>query len=224
MLYIILILQLVVLQCFQSLQNRGPLKDLDIKSIYIESGINHELSYDVFQSALEGLQKMSDIQNKAIITIIDYTKSSSRERLYVIDLVNKKLLYKTLVAHGRNSGEEEATSFSNDTKSLKSCLGFYRTAETYTGKNGYSLSLDGLEPGINDNARARSLVIHGADYVSQDFIKKYGRLGRSWGCPALPVSVSKEIIDKIAKGSCIFIYGNDPDYFRKSKILNNKQD
>lgn len=219
---IILILQFVVLQSFQPIENYMQSQDLDIRSIYLESGVNIDLSFDVFELALKGLQKISEIQNKTIITIIDYSKPSSKERFFVIDLVNKQILYKTLVAHGRNSGEEKAESFSNNAKSLKSCLGFFLTAETYNGKHGYSLSLDGLEPGINDNARARSIVIHGADYVSPGFIEKYGRLGRSWGCPALPVSVSKGIIDKISEGSCIFIYGKDPDYSKKSKILNEK--
>jgi hypothetical protein len=219
---IILILQLVVLQSFQPIENYMQYQDLDIRSIYLESGVNIDLSFDVFELALKGLQKISEIQNKTIITIIDYSKPSSKERFFVFDLVNKQILYKTLVAHGRNSGEEKAESFSNNPKSLKSCLGFFLTAETYNGKHGYSLSLDGLEPGINDNARARSIVIHGADYVSPGFIEKYGRLGRSWGCPALPVGVSKVIIDKISEGSCIFIYGNDPDYSKKSKILNEK--
>jgi hypothetical protein len=124
------------------------------------------------------------------------------------------------VAHGKNSGENIADSFSNDSKSLKSCLGFFLTAETYTGKHGYSLKLDGLEPGINDNARQRAIVIHGADYVSASFAQQHGRLGRSWGCPALPTDRSKEIIDKISQGSCLFIYGNDPKYLKNSKILN----
>ncbi len=182
---IILILQLVVLQSFQPIENYMQYQDLDIRSIYLESGVNIDLSFDVFELALKGLQKINEIQNKTIITIIDYSKPSSKERFFVIDLVNKQILYKTLVAHGRNSGEEKAESFSN-------------------------------------NTRARSIVIHGADYVSPGFIEKYGRLGRSWGCPALPVGVSKGIIDKISEGSCIFIYGNDPDYSKKSKILNEK--
>ena len=222
MLNIILILQLVVSQRFHTTESYLRFQDSDIASIYYESGINHDLSFDVFEMALKGLQKISEVQDSTIITIIDYSKPSSKERFFVIDLVNKKILYKTLVAHGRNSGEIDAESFSNNTESLKSCLGFFLTAETYNGKNGYSLSLEGLEPGINNNARVRSIVIHGADYVSPGFIEKYGRLGRSWGCPALPSGVSKEIIDKISEGSCIFIYGDDPDYIKKSKIINGK--
>jgi len=139
----------------------------------------------------------------------------------VIDLERKVLLYKCYVAHGKNTGDNYANSFSNQSGSSESSLGFFITAETYFGKNGYSLSLDGIETGINDNARKRSIVIHGADYVSIEFINKYGRLGRSWGCPALPVGLSKEIIDCIANGSCLFIYGNDDEYLRKSIYIKN---
>ena len=158
-------------------------------------------------------------QEKKIITIIDYTKPSTEKRFYLINLEQKVLLYHCYVAHGKNSGENYAKSFSNQSGSLASCSGFFITAGIYYGKHGYSLSLDGIEKGINDNARKRSIVIHGADYVSQEFINKYGRLGRSWGCPALPVDLSKEIIDCIANGSCLFIYGNDTAYFKNSKFI-----
>jgi hypothetical protein len=213
-------MQLLVPQHFQTSENCLSFQEVSIASVYYDSGINNELSFDVFKLALSGMQKSSKVQNKKIITIIDFSKSSSEERFFVIDLVNKKILYKTLVAHGRNSGELIAESFSNEPQSQKSSLGFFVTAETYDGKHGYSLSLDGLEAGINDNARSRSIVIHGADYVSPDFIRKYGRLGRSWGCPALPAEVSKEIIDTISGGSCIFIYADNPDYLQKSIIIN----
>lgn len=194
----------------------------DIRTVYQKSGLAEGLPYRVFEMAMKGFSKIENVKNRQIITIIDYSKSSSAERFFVIDITNSRLLYKTLVAHGRNSGEAKAEHFSNSSGSEESCLGFFLTAETYNGKNGYSLSLDGLEPGINDNARARAIVIHGADYVSRGFIDKYGRLGRSWGCPALPDSISKEIIDKISNGSCLFIYGDDPEYFKNSKILNDK--
>jgi hypothetical protein len=194
----------------------------DIRSVYLKSGLADDLPYRVFEMAMKGLSGISTVRNRQIITIIDYSKVSSAERFYVVDIANSRLLYKTLVAHGKNSGETEAEHFSNSSGSEESCLGFFLTAETYNGKNGYSLSLDGLEPGINDNARKRAIVIHGADYVSRSFIKKYGRLGRSWGCPALPDSISKEIIDKISNGTCLFVYGDDPEYFKNSRILNDK--
>jgi len=223
MIKIILIIQIIALAGCQLKENYRQNKPEDISLIYQGCGLKGILSFDIFELAITGLQKISTIENKKIITIIDFSKPSSQERFFVIDLVNKKILYKTLVAHGKNSGENKAESFSNDSKSLKSCLGFFMTAETYNGKHGYSLSLDGLEPGINDNARTRSIVIHGADYVSSDFAEKYGRLGRSWGCPALPVSITKVIIDQISEGSCLFIYGKDPAYLKESEIINKKQ-
>jgi hypothetical protein len=217
---ITLIFQIILLTGFQTNENNLKSQNPDIRSIYLESGLGKILSFDVFELSVRGMQNIREIKNRKVITIVDFSKQSSQERFVVIDLVNKKILYKTLVAHGRNSGENNADSFSNTPESQKSCLGFFMTAETYYGKHGYSLSLDGLEPGINDNARMRSIVIHGADYVSQSFIDRYGRLGRSWGCPALPTGVSKEIIDKISGGSCLFIYGNDQEYIKSSKIIN----
>lgn len=169
---------------------------------------------------MTGLEKIDSLHNRKIITIIDFSKPSTKERLFVIDLENKHVIYKSLVAHGKNSGGNMASSFSNTPRSLKSCLGFFLTAETYNGKYGYSLKLDGLEPGINDNARKRGIVVHGADFVSFSVAKDCGLLGRSYGCPALPLNKTKEIIDKISKGSCLFIYGIDPNYLKNSKILN----
>jgi hypothetical protein len=217
---IILITQFFVLPAFNPADNYSQLTDADLRLLYQECGLETAITFDVFRLAMTGMENIKGLQNKKIITIIDFSKPSTRERFFVIDLANKKILYKTLVAHGKNSGENTADSFSNDSQSLKSCLGFFLTAETYNGKHGYSLSLDGLEPGINDNARRRSIVIHGADYVSATYAEMHGRLGRSWGCPALPLNSSKEIIDHISKGSCIFIYGNDPEYLKASELLN----
>jgi len=180
--------------------------------LWLACKLDKVVSYDLFRKAFLGYKQIDSIKNKGILTIIDYSKPSTEKRFYVIDIENKKLLYKCLVAHGKNTGENDAEYFSNDAESLKSSLGFFLTAETYNGNNGYSMKLDGLEKGINDNARIREIVIHGADYVSDSYAKKYGRLGRSWGCPALPPELAKEIIDKIANGSCIFIYGKDEFY------------
>ena len=157
--------------------------------------------------------------SKNLLTIIDFTLPSTQKRLWVIDMVTKKVLMNTLVAHGRNSGENYATNFSNLAESYKSSLGFYKTSETYIGKHGYSLRLDGLEKGINDNARNRAVVMHGADYVSQDFIKAQGRLGRSQGCPAVSYADHKELINLIKNESCLFIYHNSVAYKNKSKLL-----
>lgn len=220
MLKILLITQFFVLAYFNPAENYSNSESADIRLLFKECGLESVLSFDVFRLAMTGMEKIKELQNKKIITIIDFTKPSTKERFFVVDLQNKLVLYKSLVAHGKNSGENMANSFSNDSESLKSCLGFFLTAETYTGKHGYSLKLDGLEPGINDNARQRAIVIHGADYVSAGYAKQYGRLGRSWGCPALPFDSSKEIIDHISEGSCLFVYADDREYQKVSRILN----
>jgi hypothetical protein len=194
----------------------------DIHQIYLDCKLEKAVSFDIFKTAILGYRKIENAKKKNLITIIDYTKPSSEKRFYVIDLESKNLLFESYVAHGKNSGENYATSFSNLSNSLESCLGFFLTAETYIGENGYSMKLDGLEKNINDNARNREIVIHGADYVSQEYIKKYGRLGRSWGCPSLPIETSKEIIDKISNGSCLFIYGDDNYYKENSNFITNK--
>ncbi|MBC7525158.1 MAG: murein L,D-transpeptidase catalytic domain family protein [Flavobacterium sp.] len=161
-----------------------------------------------FSKALEGFYflKEKGLIQKEFLTIIDFSLSSKAKRLWVIDLFQNKIIFNSLVAHGKNSGDDYATSFSNQNKSNKSCLGFFATAECYVGLHGLSLKLDGLEKGINDNARQRSIVIHGADYVCSNFIKDHNRLGRSQGCPALPVEMSAKIIEKIKDKSCLFIY------------------
>jgi hypothetical protein len=220
MLKIILITLVFVLACFNKAENYSYSESADIRILFQECGLESVLSFDVFRLAMTGMGKIKEIKNKKIITIIDFSKLSTQERFFVVDLQNKRILYKSLVAHGKNSGENMPGSYSNDSESLKSSLGFFLTAETYSGKHGYSLKLDGLEPGINDNARQRAIVIHGADYVSASYAKQNGRLGRSWGCPALPADSSKEIIDQISAGSCLFIYGEDQEYLKTSKILN----
>jgi hypothetical protein len=202
-----------------SLSNKPPAEDIDIHQIWLKCKLEGEISFEIFNTAITGYQQINNLNKKNIISIIDFSKPSTEKRFFVIDLENKRLIYKCFVAHGKNSGDNYAESFSNQPGSLKSSLGFFITAETYYGGHGYSLRLEGLEKGINDNARTRELVIHGAKYVSEAFINKNGRLGRSWGCPALPVENSKEIIDKISGGSCLFIYGNDNNYKENSAFL-----
>ena len=165
-------------------------------------------NFDVFSKALKGfyIMKEKGFVQKNILTLIDFSLSANSQRLWVIDLDLNTILYHSLVAHGRNSGEEFAESFSNEVSSYKSSLGFYATGELYTGKHGLSLRLDGVEKGLNDNARKRAVVIHGADYVSDDFIKENKRLGRSLGCPALPVGLSDQIVEAIKDKTCLFIY------------------
>ncbi|MDD5149611.1 MAG: murein L,D-transpeptidase catalytic domain family protein [Flavobacterium sp.] len=161
-----------------------------------------------FTEALKGfyLLKEKGLIQKDILTLVDFSLSSNNKRLWVIDLTTNTILYNCLVAHGRNTGEEFANSFSNADRSFKSSLGFYATGEIYNGKHGMSLKLDGLEKGINDNARERGVVMHAANYVSNSFIKNNKRLGRSQGCPAIPVELSKGIINTIKNKSCLFIY------------------
>lgn len=161
-----------------------------------------------FAVALKGYYSFKEkgLIKKDILTLIDFSLSSNTKRLWVIDLTTGNVLFHSLVAHGRNTGEEFASNFSNASESFKSSLGFYSTGEIYNGKHGMSLRLDGLEKGVNDNARARGVVMHAADYVSNSFIKNNNRLGRSQGCPAVPAELSKEIISAIKDKSCFFIY------------------
>lgn len=185
---------------------------------------NWGLSKPAFESAFNGFNRLSDkhaITNDRVLTIVDYSKPSSQKRLYVVDMVTGQVVFNTLVAHGRNSGMEYATDFSNENSSYKTSLGFYVTLNTYFGGNGYSLRLKGCEYGINNNAFERAIVMHGADYVSNDFIRNNGHLGRSFGCPAVPVADNKKIIDRIKDGSCLFLYHPSRRYFDRSTILNS---
>ena len=179
-----------------------------------------DLNYEAFQTALKGflsLQSENKIKNERYLTIIDMSISANKNRFFLIDLDNKSIIHKSIVAHGRNSGGEFAKLFSNKIGSFKSSIGFYRTAETYNGKHGLSLRLDGLEQS-NNNARKRAIVIHAADYVSDVFISKNGRLGRSLGCPSLPLKNYFKIIDNIKNGSVLFIYYPKQDYLKSSKL------
>ena len=176
----------------------------------------------LLQTALSGyklLVEEQSVKRTEVITIIDFSLPSDKERLWVLDLIRGKVLFHCLVSHGLNSGELMAEKFSNIPGSNASSPGFYTTGETYIGKHGFSLKLDGLEMGINDKARKRAIVMHGADYVSTEFIRKYGRLGRSFGCPAVPQELSKEIIQTIEGGSCLFIYVPKTSYISNSPII-----
>jgi hypothetical protein len=180
------------------------------------------LSKQAFQIAMEGfdyLVKAGKLTNDKIISIVDFSQPYSKKRLFVIDLDTKKVLFNTYVAHGVNSGKEYASSFSNTPESNKSSLGFYETMDTYNGKNGYSLHLQGLEKGINDKADSRAIVMHGADYVSEGLAQKQGYIGRSFGCPAVPEKLHRPIIDQIKNGTCLFIYSPDKHYFIQSRLL-----
>src|SRR4030095_3837368 len=160
------------------------------------------------------------ITKQNILSVIDFSQSSKNKRLYIIDIENREILMNTFVAHGRNSGKEFATSFSNSVSSLKSSLGFFITKGTYFGEHGLSLRIDGIERGINDNAEKRAVVIHGADYLGENYLDGNSFSGRSWGCPAVPSQLSGQIIDMIKDGTVIFIYHPTQKYLSKSRVLN----
>jgi L,D-transpeptidase catalytic domain len=182
------------------------------------------LSADAFTAAVKGynylLQKKL-LHNTNVLTVADYSKPSWEKRLFVLDMNTGKVLFKTLVAHGKNSGLEYATNFSNEEESYKTSLGFFITHTTYEGKNGYSLKLEGCEKGINDKALERAIVMHGAAYANENFLQQNGYLGRSYGCPAVPEKMNKQIIDVIKNGSCLFLYHPTKKYTNTSKILNS---
>ncbi|PXY41059.1 hypothetical protein DMB65_08860 [Flavobacterium cheongpyeongense] len=184
--------------------------DAKIENIYNTLNTNNFVlpEFRTFTEALKGfyLLKEKGVVQKDILTLIDFGLSSSIKRLWVIDLNTNSILFQSLVAHGKNTGEEFASAFSNINSSYKSSLGFYATGEIYKGKHGISLRLDGLEKGVNDQARKRGVVMHGADYVSESFIREHKRLGRSQGCPAIPVELTAEIIQTIKGKSCLYIY------------------
>lgn len=187
-----------------------PTFDSKVETIYnsLNSSQFELPNLESFKEALKGfyLLKEKGVVQKDILTLVDFSLSSNVKRLWVIDLSTNTILYNSLVAHGRNTGEEFANSFSNANSSFKSSLGFYATGEIYKGKHGMSLKLDGLEKGINDNARERGVVMHSANYVSDSFIKCNKRLGRSQGCPAIPQESLREIVNTIKNKSCLFIY------------------
>jgi hypothetical protein len=181
------------------------------------------LSKEAFEYALKGfnyLHKKPGLFKKNILSICDFSQSSKNKRLYIIDVEKQKLILNTYVAHGKNSGSEFAQSFSNDPESLKSSLGFYVTRSTYQGGHGLSLKIEGLENGINDKAEQRNIVIHGSDYVGDDFLRNNAFNGRSFGCPAVPAKQTPMVINTLKNGSCLFIYHPSKKYLAKSKILN----
>lgn len=213
-----------------NLNRLTPSKDIGVtslnmaaKSVYDSLHLQFAgMSLNVFEQAKKGFDKLVNqgkIINSSIISIVDFSQPSSKKRLYVIDLKNYKVLFNTWVAHGRNSGKEMANSFSNQGSSYKSSPGFYLTKETYRGQHGYSLKLDGLERGINDRAYERAIVMHGANYVNPSLIATQGYIGRSLGCPAVPLKLATPIINSIKDGTCLFIYHPSPSYLERSPIL-----
>ena len=194
-----------------------------VKSVYdsLQLGLAG-LSRQAFDYALQGYEKLvsqGKLINQSIIAIVDFSQPSGHKRLYVLDIKNYKILFNTLVAHGRNSGKEWATYFSNKATSHQSSPGFYITGQAYSGSNGYSLKLDGVENGINDKAMKRAIVIHGADYVSESYVSSQGYIGRSRGCPAVPLKEARNIINAMRDGACLYIYTPDKRYFSHSAML-----
>ena len=202
----------------------AALTNFSVSTMYNQLEGQYIPPYDVFQKGLIGFQKLVEegkITDKQILTIIDFRLSSSEKRMWVVDISSLKVISSSYVSHGRNSGMEYAEHFSNKAGSFQSSLGFYVTAETYQGKHGLSLRLDGQEKGFNCNARERAIVLHSAEYASPGFAEQYGRLGRSLGCPAIPLKNHKKIIQQIKDGTAIFIYYPDPAYLKKSTYLNS---
>jgi hypothetical protein len=163
--------------------------------------------------------KQGVVERPPTLTVIDYSRPSTKPRLWVVDLATRKVLFEELVAHGQGSGDNLATKFSDKPDSHQSSLGLFLTAETYTGKHGYSLRLQGLENGVNSRARERAIVMHAAAYVTAATVNALGRLGRSWGCPALGPDVAKRVIDTIKGGSLLFSYYPDQSWLEGSKFL-----
>lgn len=195
-----------------------------VLNIYTEFDKNNTSmpALSVFEQAMKGYSKLKEdgkVSNE-ILSVIDFDLSSTKKRLWILDMNSKKVLFNTYVAHGRNTGVEFANKFSNAVNSHQSSLGFYVTGTTYYGKNGLSLYMDGMEKGFNSNARKRYVVIHGADYATKNFIRKYGRLGRSYGCPSVPSNIAKDLIAQIKGKSVVYIHKNDQNYLSRSAYLN----
>ena len=163
--------------------------------------------------------RSGSIDELTTLTVIDYSRPSTEKRLWVFDLRARKLLYRELVAHGQGSGDNLATRFSNEQDTHQSSLGLFVTGDTYVGQNGYSLRLNGLDQGVNDRALERSIVMHGAPYVSAEFARTHGRIGRSWGCPALRDAVARKVIDRVKGGGLLFVYYPDRDWLDSSRYL-----
>jgi hypothetical protein len=195
--------------------------EMKAENIYAGLDSNHFSlpKLESFEVALEGFYRLKEEGSvkSNILTLVDFSLPSSAKRMWVIDMTTNTILFHSLVAHGKNSGEDLANNFSNVSESFKSSLGFFVTGEVYNGKHGKSLKLDGMEKGVNDNARSRSVVVHGADYVSESFVRNHSRLGRSQGCPAVPVELASDIINTIKDKSCLFIY--HPSRAKKSRVL-----
>lgn len=198
----------------------------EASDIYNQINFNgNKLSFEAFSKAYEGymnLRNAGKIVGKQILSVADFTLSSAKDRLWVIDLAAKKVLFNTFVAHGQGSGKEYANAFSNKDNTHQSSLGFYVTGDTYSGKHGTSLRLHGMDDGFNDAAFDRGIVMHGADYIGAGIAAQTHRIGRSWGCPAVASGISHSIINAIKGSTCLFIYYPDAKYMKSSQWLTRK--
>jgi len=203
-----------------SFNGNGSSLDIDAEAKLLSAEAQN-LSPEVAKLGLESYNKAraEGLDPQQILTIVDYSQASTTPRLWVFDLKTNTLLYKELVAHAQNSGDNIPTSFSDDPNSHKSSLGLFVTGDTYDGKHGYSLRLNGLEKGFNDNAESREIVVHSAPYVSPEFASSHGRLGRSWGCFALNPTVANAVISTIKAGTLIFAYAPDQNWLSHSRFL-----
>jgi hypothetical protein len=221
LIYLIFIITPVINKAGSDKPNTNPDSKIELFSELKLS--DYGLTEAVFETALKGYHELEaerKLLNSSILTIIDFSQSSTHKRLYVIDLISKALLFNTYVAHGRNTGDEYAKYFSNESGTHKSSLGFYITEYPRISANvGLALILQGIEKGINDNALERAIIMHGASYATEDFIHKTGRLGRSYGCPSVPPELIKPITETIKGGSCLFIYSPDNKYLSSSELL-----
>jgi hypothetical protein len=189
----------------------------------VDAGAAAGISTDVLKLAVGAVScavTSGDIEAPQTLTVIDYSLPSTTPRLWVFDVPSGRMLFRELVAHGKNTGENMATSFSDAMNSRQSSLGLFVTRETYVGSNGYSLRLDGLEPGFNAHALERAIVMHGAPYVDAGVAKQQGRIGRSWGCPALREAIARDVINTVRGGGVIFSYYPDKDWLNASRFLN----
>ena len=196
-----------------NLNIKKKFSDMDIKLMYTELCLNDKVSFSCFNNAMHGLEKIEDLEifdnsNNNLLVMVDYTKPSTEERLFIIDLRKKQLLISSLVTHGRGTGDLYATKFSNKNNSYSTSSGFYLTGNIYNGKHGESLELYGQEKGKNDNAKKRTIVMHSAYYANKAFAEKYGRLGRSKGCLVLPTDLNAKIINLISGGVVLYVHTN----------------
>lgn len=220
----LLLFGLFILSSTQAFNNKTTNPIEGWKNTVVALSGKFNISIDALKNAMTVYQQLKlagKLNNQQFLTIADFSKPSSEKRLFIINMEKMELVFQSLVAHGRNSGKLMAEKFSNKMESYQSSMGFFLTGNIYKGKHGISLQLDGIEAGINDKAKERAIVIHGADYVNEQLIKKQGYIGRSLGCPAVPQNQVKDIIQTIKGSSLFYIHTPDKTYLQKSNLIGN---